>query len=495
MRHDPDNRAGGRAGASLPATGGVSLGRPTVLLLFGRAAVFPLALVNALVVARTLGVERLGAYAYAMGLAALFGLLPNLGISTLLSRTIARDPDASAGMVSAGIRAQALLAAAILIVVPTVAAALPEQPVPIWYVILAAAQLSLGTLSWPHLAILGGRARYDRLAVVEVAAAVTGSIAVVTAAVVHGEVPAFLCAHVVAAGISVSVARRVARPYRPTAGADPVTVRGLFRQAAPLGAGAAVQSLYTRLDTVMLGQLAPPAALGLYSAAYKPINVATSLGGTVAGVLLPVMAPGSQDGAPPAFWRATRALWAAGPALALALTGLASPLLRLLFGTAYEPAAPLLGLLAWSCAVNWLYAPLAIALQARDRERSWLLALALAAVANFAGNAWAIPRWEGLGAAGATLVSECLVLASATVLVRRQLGIAPPLRLMFGSAAGATAGALVLVLLHGGGAFVATGLAVATHVGVLALFGIVGRNDLGIVLAWVKDAVVPRSAE
>ena len=87
---------------------GISLGRVTTLLLIGRAAGYVLALGNSVILARVLGVDRLGAYAYAMGVAALFGLLPNLGISTIVTRTIARDPDAGAGVVRAAVRAQAL---------------------------------------------------------------------------------------------------------------------------------------------------------------------------------------------------------------------------------------------------------------------------------------------------------------------------------------------------------------------------------------------------
>lgn len=94
---------------------GISLGRVTTLLLLGRVAGYALALGNSVILARVLGVDRLGAYAYAMGVAALFGLLPNLGISTVLTRAIARDPDAGTGVVRAAMRAQALLAGGVLI--------------------------------------------------------------------------------------------------------------------------------------------------------------------------------------------------------------------------------------------------------------------------------------------------------------------------------------------------------------------------------------------
>ena len=52
---------------------GILLGRVTTLLLIGRAAGYALALANSVILARVLGVDRLGAYAYAMGVTARLG--------------------------------------------------------------------------------------------------------------------------------------------------------------------------------------------------------------------------------------------------------------------------------------------------------------------------------------------------------------------------------------------------------------------------------------
>lgn len=471
---------------------GISLGRPTAILLLSRAGGYPLALLNSVIIARALGAEALGAYAYAMGLAALFGLLPNLGISTLLTRTLARVPDGGAGIVAAAVRAQALLAGGVLLLIPTFASLLPTQPVPIGYAVLAAVQLCVGTLSWPYLAILAGRARYDRLAIVELAAGVTGTASVLVAAALSGTVLAFLLAHVAAAGLAVTISRSLAAPHVPPGGDHTVRLRSLFRQAAPLGASTAMQSLYTRLDVVMLGQMASPRALGLYSAAYKPINVAVYFGNTVAGVLLPLMAQEPRAGTPLAFTRAMRGLWAAAPGMAVGISGLASPVLRALFGAEFAPAAPMLVVLAWSAAANWLYAPMAISLQARDRERWWLLSLILAAIVNALGNLWAIPRWGGLGAAGVTLTSEAVLLVLGTGLAWRELAILPQGRPMVAGMAGAAAGALILCAFAGSAPFAATALALAVYLVVLVAFRTVSVDDLATVLGWVKEAIPQR---
>lgn len=467
---------------------GISLGRVTVQLLLGRGVGYFLALANSVILARVLGVDRLGTYTYAMGVAALFGLLPHMGISTVVTRAIAGGPDAGPGVVRAAVRAQLLLAVGVMLAIPAFATILPAQPVPLGYVALAAAQLAIGTLSWPYLAVLAGRARYDRVAVSELAAGAGGTLCLLLAATLRGSVAAFLWAHVLAAGFAVAVARWVASPFLPAEGTQRFPLGTLLRQATPFGATAAVQNLYTRLDILLLGQMASSTALGLYNAAYKPINLAVFFGGTVAGSLFPLMAQQPQVGVPMAFGRAMRALTAAGPAMALALGGFAGLLLQVLYGEEFSAAAPILVLLAWSAAANWLYAPLGVALQARGKERWWLRSLAGAFVLNAAANFWAIPRWGAVGAAAATLLSEVVLLGMGAVLVRRELGMRLSRRPAL-VALGATAvGGAALWLFGGVGGVPATLAALMLYTGFLLVFRIVTSEDAALVVGWVRQA-------
>ena len=468
---------------------GISLGRVTILLLLGRTAGYVLALANSVILARILGVDRLGAYAYAMGLAALFGLVVNVGISTVVTRTIAQDSHTGAGVVRAALRAQALLAAGFLIAALVFAGILPAQPVPLGYIALAAAQLALGTLSWPYLAVIAGRARFDRLAAAELAAGMVGTLTLLGAAALHGGVAAFLWAHVLAAGIAVLVARWVAFPFLPKDGTQTLPLGTLVRQATPFGATTAAQSLYTRLDVLLLGQMASTVDLGLYNVAGKVTNLAVQFGGPVAGALFPIMVQAPQRGVPASFERAMRGLCAAAPAMALAVSGLAGPLLLGLYGGAFAAAAPILLLLAWSAAANWLYGPLSVALQARGREHLWLVSMAGGVALRAAVNVWAIPRWGALGAAAATLASEVALLGFGTVLVRRELGILPSLRPVLVGLGATAAGGAVLWVLGPVGPVPATLIALTVYGSLLLSFRIVTAEDAAVVMGWVRQAV------
>lgn len=471
------------------ATNGISLGRVTAVLLISRALGYGLALVNSIIVARALGAERMGEYAYAMGLAGLFGLIPHMGISTIVTRAVAHDATDAHAVLKAALRAQAFLAGGVLVIIPIFAAALPVQPVPLAYIGLAATQLAVGALSWPYLAIVGGHARYDKLAAAEVLAAATTTGLLLAVALTRADVPGFLAAQAVAAGGAVLAARWVSRPFLRECGTRAFSVKELLQQAAPFGATAAVQGLYTRLDTLLLGQMSSTMALGLYNVAYKPATLAVSLGSTVAGTLFPVLARLPHAGLPPSFTRGVRTLGMAAPAMALALCGIAEPLLRVLYGEQYTAAAPILLLLAWSAAANWLYAPLGVALQARGHERSWLRVMMAALALNAVGNIWAIPRWGAIGAAGATLLSEMATMVMGLVLVRRHLRFhfpAVPIFLVLGAAA---AGWLVLQWTELHGPLLSTGAALLTYGVFLYAFRLVSKDDVESARGWFLAAV------
>ncbi len=470
---------------------GISLGRVTTLLLMSRATSSILALGNSIILARVLGVDRLGEYAYAMGVAALFGLLPNMGISTIVTRAIAQDPVKGRGVFRSALHAQVLLAGGVMIVIPAFAALLPEQPVSLLYIGLAATQLAIGTLSWPYLAVLGGLARYDLLAIAELAAVLFGTVSFLAAAVLHGGVMTFLSAQVFASGLAVLVARHCATQFLPVGGNQMMSMRTLFRQGVPFGAGAAVQSLYTRVDILLLGQMATAGAVGIYSAAYKPVNMAVFLGSTASGSIFPLMTQTPPGSTPAAFRRVMRGMGVAAPAMALVFSGLAGLLLPALYGAEYSSAAPILIVLACSAAVNWIYAPLGVALQARGWEHWWLAGMSGGLVVNFLLNLWCIPRWGAMGAAAATLISEGALLAFATVLILRELSILPSFRpILGGLVAFIIGGGVLWWLLREIGPIPATLGALVVYCGILVLFRIITFEMIATALGWVRQAAL-----
>lgn len=466
----------------------VSYSRETTWILLGRVTGYAIALASSILVARALGVEQLGQYAYVMGLAALFGLLPNLGISTVVTRAVARNPRSADGIAAAAVRLQAILAVLAAAVIVGFGAILPEQPVPLAFVVLAAVQLALGTISWPYLAVLGGRAQYGRVALVELLMGMASLLLLAVVAGAGGGVAEFLSVHVAVAGAAIAVARWMAAPFLSASDARSPTMTGILREGLPFSAITIMQSCYARLDIVLLGQLSSPSAVGLYSVAYKPITVMVNIGATASGTLFPFIVQAEGEEREARLGRVARVFAVVAPAIALAFSGLSRPLIEVLYGPSYAGAAPLLAVLAWSAAAYWLYAPVSIALQARGFERWWLAVLAGGLALNAAGNVLAIPRWGPMGAAVTMLMSETVLACLCALLAGRLLGMTPSPAGRSAIAGSAAAGCAVLWGLQSAGAIAATVAALAVYGGLLLCCRVVTVADVAKALGRFRDA-------
>ena len=465
-----------------------SFSRVTGLLLLNRLLTYGMTVGNSVVLARTLGTEGLGQFAYATGLAGLFGLLPHLGISTVVTRAVASAPDSTTGVLSTARRIQGGTAAAACALVVLTAWCLPVRAAAMTDIVLAAIQMSLASLSWPYLAVLAGRARYDLLAGVETAMAAAGSLALIVAAITSGTVRAFLWSQVLVTILAALVARHVAAAFIRPDNRSAQPIGSFLRTAAPFGLTAFVQSAYTRCDLLLLSQFAPGSVVGLYSAAYKPITMLTHFGSSAAGTLFPYMVEELRAGTSGTFHRVMRVFAVSAPAVALGFSGMAAWMMEALYGEPFLGAAPMLAILAWSAAVNWLYVPLGTTLQAKYKERGWLRALSIALIVNVVVNLLVIPKWGGTGAAFATLVSEILLLVIGAWLVTRELGHRPEIRMTIGIAAAAGAGIWTLGHVSSWGAISATTCALAVYLVILAGTRTIGWPDAVAIVSRMREA-------
>lgn len=466
----------------------VSFGQGATKLLLYRGCGFAFAVASSATVARYLGVERFGAYAYAMGIAALLLLVPN-GINTVVTKGMAGDPGPTRAFVRAAFRSQVLLAGTLLVGVPCLVSLLPSQPVPIEYVVLALLQFAVNTVSWTYIAILVGKTRFDLLATAELATRVIETALIIGAVMLYGTVLAVLVSHVVASCVSFVIVKYVAAPFKSSERGEPVSARSILRHSIPFSLTSAVQSIYSRVNILLLGQMASASTVGLYSAAYRPIAMLVYLGSSVSATLFPVMVRSDGSKSRVIFGETVRLLGIIGPPTAIVFTSLSRPLLVLIYGEAYASADILLTLLVWATVVLWLYVPLGIALQARGREREWLIGPLVALCVNIVGNSYAISRWGAVGAAAVTVFSELTLLGIGILMCRKFLGIKPDTRATCVILIATLSAVFTLfVFLGPAGPWVALLSSLSVYAAIVGYSGLATRADALALAGWIRQA-------
>ncbi|HUY62082.1 MAG TPA: flippase, partial [Candidatus Dormibacteraeota bacterium] len=338
-----------------------------------------------------------------------------------------------------------------------------------------------------------GEIRYEGMATVAEAVILLGGTAIVAALslglsaylVVYAASYLFTCV------FAAVVIRRRYFPLRATF--DGVTARRLLRLGLPFALAFFLNTVYFRIDVVILGAMRGLQEVGYYGAGYKFLDGIAFIPQTIMNVLFPSMAVLHTQG--PALLRraytdAFRLLAAVAMPLAVALGLEAGAVVRLT--GVYPRSAAVVGILALAVVFLFVNNSFIFGLGAMDRQLA-SVGLALGSiVVNVGLNLWLIPRVarsDGyLASSWATVLTEVFLLAAGYLVVRRYLGTLPwgrPLPPIL--AAGAVMAAVVL-LLQPMTVLAVLPVAGVAYVSTLVLTGGVRAEELGMLRAmWRRD--------
>ena len=370
-----------------------------------------------------LGVDRFGDYAIVLAIASVAAIVADLGLSLLLARELAREPerrDALAGTMAvfrvAGSTGVVLLAAALLPLLPY------DHDVKLGILLGLTGVLaqSLASMTGPFFQVA---LRMDLAAVIDVVTALV-SLGVVVAATqldlgfyaVVLSMPAAYAANLV---LSVLVVHRL---WRPRLAFDRALARTLGRSAVPIAALGILSLLHFRIDAVLLSLLKPPRDVGIYAVAFRYLEWALMLPGIFMAAMFPILTAaltrGERDPRE-VIDRAFNFLLLLAVPLALVFVVFAEPLVQLVAPNGFDDSVLPLRILAGAVVFTFLNTIFSALLFALDRQ-AVLIWVSLAGLAlNVGLNLLVIPRWSYDGAAAATVVTEALGAIAVFWLARR----------------------------------------------------------------------------
>ncbi|HYQ74909.1 oligosaccharide flippase family protein [Cellulomonas sp.] len=455
----------------------------SVVLRFGNVLV-------GIVLARLLAPEDFGVFAIALAVQGVLVTVVDLGLSADLVRS--REPRRLEPTVATiSLVLGALLAGAMAATAEPVARALgSDRAAPVIAVLAATLVVSAAGVV-PYARLQRGFHQREIFA--------TGLVDLVV-----GTVVTVLLVRAGWGPMALAVSRLVAQPAAtgaqfllsrtvPRFGYDPALARGAIAYGAPLAGANLLSIALLAVDKVVLARGAGEVALGYYVLAF---NVAswpmTVIGQTVRPVALAAFArldgrAGAGDGDRGAdggveasdggLALATRLTWAAAVPVACLLGALSLPVVTLLYGGRWAPAAGALAALAAFGALRVLFDLFATYLIARGATRpvlgvqvAWLVALVPAVVVGARAGGSAGVGWAHVVVAGVVVLPLYLVAVRRSGADLRALARATWLPLL---AAAPTVAAAALVARQVGGAFGA--LVAGGAAGALVYVAVAGR--------------------
>lgn len=184
--------------------------------------------------------------------------------------------------------------------------------------------------------------------------------------------------------------------------------RSLLGISWPIILSGTLWMVYLRIDQVMLREMVSEEEVGIYSTAVRISEVWYFLPVIVSTSLFPELVKRKKIGEDvyrSAYQRVYDFLAWTSMLVVLAFTFLAGPVVRLLYGDAYAAGGIILAILIWSSPFAFMRELYGKWLVSEELTKFFMLAHGSGAVINVLLNLYLIPRFAGMGAAIATLVS------------------------------------------------------------------------------------------
>ena len=446
-------------------------------------------LLVALAVLRLLGPEGNGRYALAVIIWFYVKTISDFGLGLYATREISREPQRAGELTGGtGLFRLAVLVGAVVFVAVYLGVRWNTDTIPD-QVILAVAILMLtivpGSFSEAINSALNGVERMDIAAGINVAVnLVRAPLAVILAATSLGivgiAIAALVGSIVSIVGFLVAYSRVRLSPIRLRVTRS--QFRLYARESAPLLLNALLLSLFFRFDIFIVDAFRDSEAVGLYDAAFKPINLMTIIPAYATLAVFPLMARRAAESERLA--EANRmtgyVLVTVAWAIVVATVALARPAILLLAGDEFVPeSATYLRILVFFAPLSFLNGVFQYVLIAQGRQRDIVPVFGAAVLFNIAGNLALVPIFGVIAAATLTVLTEIVIFVAFVILSReREVKIHDrlALRRLFRPTLAGLAGLAVMIpvldrpviaVLVGGVAFVSVGL----------LLGVIGPDE------------------
>jgi O-antigen/teichoic acid export membrane protein len=416
-----------------------TIARNSAVLVVGQLASYMLFFFSGVYTARYLEPDGFGVLSFAVGFTALFAFLPDLGLSALTVRQVARDKSlASKHLANVGLMKVILfgLSFGVIVLVINIGQSFmdyPQQTVTaVYFVGLSVVIAGLNQIAF---SMFQAFERMEYRSVGQVLNAAAMLTAVLVARKYGFGVEGFASLYFYASAITLLYSMLVLRWRFAKYGVwshfrDQIDLsfwKPTLKLALPFMLITMVATLYYHIDTVMIAALAPdePAIsdtqVGWYNAAYRPVTFLLSIRFMLAMAIFPVMSQSyvtSKKSLRLICERYFKYNLIIAIPIGIGTTMLATRFVSAIYGSDYLDSAIALQLLIWSAVLMYLNFANQV-LGAIDRQTTATKIIIVGAVANIALNAGLIPAFGYVGAAATTIACQTITLSIAVWIFSR----------------------------------------------------------------------------
>jgi len=185
----------------------------------------------------------------------------------------------------------------------------------------------------------------------------------------------------------------------------------LVKLALPFGISVIFVTIYYRIDSVMLKFFRTDAEVGLYNIAYGFIFALSFVQGIIITAIFPIMSKLYVDSKillKNLYENSFKMLAILAFPIGIGITLLANKIILLIYGNKFESSVLSLQILVWALVFMFLNVSTANLLNVINKQKIVAFQIILATIFNILANIYAIPRFGPVGASITTVLSEIL---------------------------------------------------------------------------------------
>jgi O-antigen/teichoic acid export membrane protein len=367
-------------------------------------------------VIRYLGPDEYGKYSFAVAFAAVFGVIADFGLGTMLLQELTSRANKNAPEVFGSVLTmRGILASIAFVLVYAFSLLFHITPHVRTLVILAGLYTAIQSLVllFPFLFQAYETMQYSFI--IRVGSNIILAVFVLSAIVLRLPVDAIFYAYIFTALSMVLTAFLLVR-YRlflPKLTLDTQAVIYFLKGSWPLFLGNVCLTLYTLLDTTLLGLLRGYREAGIYQSAYKILYVFQTLN-LIHTALYPRMADlyrTNTAGLKKLLFLCISVSLAVLLPTVIAITILRFQIVSLVYGKGFEQSANVMTLLIAGGAIGFLSGYFSNLLLVKRKQKQWFFALLISLAVNVSVNLLAISRMGPVGAGFAYIAGYMILLA------------------------------------------------------------------------------------
>ncbi len=388
----------------------------TFIQMIGKIISTGLGLLSLALITRYLGQDSFGEYTTVITYLTIFAVIADFGLTLVTVQMISgqKEPEEERKILNNLFSFRLVSIISLLLLSPVFLIFLPYSAAIKLGVVITAAYFIFPALTQIIIGLLQKKLSMDRAALAEVLSRLVLILGIILVWKINAGLNGILLATLASGAASFIFHYCFARKFAALRLAWDFSLwKEIIRRSWPLAVTVILNLIYLRADIIFLSLFKSSGEVGLYGAAYRVVDVLTTIPFMFAGLILPILATAWLENNQAYFHKVLQRAFDFMAILALPLVigglMLAEPVMIAVAGEEFKNSGAILGMLIVAVSAIFLGTIFSHAVIALDKQKKLIGFYAFTSATSLIAYLILIPRFSYFGAAAVTIYSEVMI--------------------------------------------------------------------------------------